>query len=375
MNKVLRYALLGLLILVVFTAFIYVVKANRTTAEVYEVKKPQMRRIVEKTVATGSIVPRREVEIKPNISGIVSDVYVEAGQRVKKGDLLARIAVVTDISRLSEADSNLHKAQITLQNSQKNYERQKRLFDGSVISAADFQKVQVQYQTDRQNYLAAQQKLEIIKTGAAQGLGGAGNTWVKSTVGGTVLNVPVEVGSQVTETNNFNAGTTIASIADLGQMIFDGKVDEADVGRIETGMPVEISVGAIPDTTFKAELDFISPKGEAKNGVVQFEIKAAVQPLKRIFLRSGYSANASIVLQSAEVLAIPEALLQYDSKGEPYVEVKTAAGQYEKKNLELGISDDNYVEIKSGLRETDEIKVWNPLVKREGVNKKDGAKR
>ena len=150
-------------------------------------------------------------------------------------------------------------------------------------------------------------------------------------------------------------------------MIFDGAVDEADVGKITEGMPVEINVGAIPDTTFKAKLDFISPKGQAENGVVQFEIKAAVQPLTNIFLRSGYSANASIVLQSAEVLAIPEALLQYDSKGEPYVEVKAGANQYERKNVELGISDNNYVQVKSGVTQTDEIKIWNPLVEKKGA--------
>lgn len=364
MSKVLKYALVGLVVLGVLAAIIYVIETNRVTTEVYEVETPQMRSISEKTVATGSIVPRREIEIKPNISGIVSDVYVKAGQRIKSGDLLARIAVVTDMSRLSEANSNLQNAQIALENSRKNYERQKKLFDESVISAADFQKVQAQYQTDQQNRIAAQQKLEIIKTGAAGGLGGAGNTQVKSTVDGMVLDVPVEVGSQVTEANNFNAGTTIANIADLGRMIFDGAVDEADVGKITEGMPVEISVGAIPDTTFKAELDFISPKGQTENGVVQFEIKAAVQPLTNIFLRSGYSANASMVLQSAEVLAIPEALLQYDSKGEPYVEVKTGANRYERKNVELGVSDNNYVQVKSGVTQTDEIKIWNPLVEK-----------
>ena len=365
MNKVIRYGLIGLLVLGVFAAFVYVIKTNRADVQLYEFQKPQLRTIMQKTVATGKIVPRKEIDIKPNVSGIVSKVYVKEGQKVKKGDLIARIEVVEDMQNLNNADSRLRNAQITLQNSRRNYERQKKLFEQGVIAAADFEKVQTQYRTDRQNLVAAQRSLEIIKTGSAQGLSAVGNTLIRSTVEGTVLDVPIEVGSQVTMANNFNPGTTIATVADLGQMIFDGEVDEVDVDKVKEGTPVEISVGAIEDTTFKAELEFISPKGESQNGVIQFEIKAPVQLIKGIFLRSGYSANASVKLREAkDVISLPEALLQYDLEGEPYVEVQTAKGRYKKKKLTLGISDNHYVEIKSGIDTTARIKVWNPTTKK-----------
>lgn len=365
MNKVIRYSLIGLLVLGVFAALVYVIKTNRADVQLYEFQKPQLRTIVQKTVATGKIVPRKEVDIKPNVSGIVSKVYVKEGQKVKKGNLIARIEVVEDMQNLNNADSRLRNAQITLQNSRRNYERQKKLFEQGVIAAADFEKVQTQYRTDRQNLVAAQRSLEIIKTGSAQGLSAVGNTLIRSTVEGTVLDVPIEVGSQVTMANNFNPGTTIATVADLGQMIFDGEVDEVDVDKVKEGTPVEISVGAIEDTTFKAELEFISPKGESQNGVIQFEIKAPVQLIKGIFLRSGYSANASVKLREAkDVISLPEALLQYDLEGEPYVEVQTAKGRYKKKKLTLGISDNHYVEIKSGIDTTARIKVWNPTIKK-----------
>lgn len=364
MSKVIRYGLIGLLALAVLGAVIYVIKSNRTAGERYAVEKPQLRTIVAKTMATGKIVPRREIEIKPNISGIVNKIYAREGQKIKKGDLIARVAVVRDIKRLNDADSGVRNAQIAVENSRKDYERQKKLFEQGVIAAADFQQVETRYHTDLQNLLKAKRNLEIIKTGSARGLGGAGNTLIRSTVTGTVLDIPVEVGSQVTEANNFNRGTTIADVADLGDMIFDGTVDESDVGSIQEGVPVDITVGALPDTTFKGKIDFISPKGEDNNGAIEFQIKASVRLIQGLFLRSGYSANASVVLHRAKgVLSIPEALLQYDTEGKPYVEVKTGANRYEKKEVVLGISDNNYVQIKSGITKEDAIKVWNPTTR------------
>jgi len=241
------------------------------------------------------------------------------------------------------------------------------LFDKGVISANDFEASQLAYNQAKQNYTAANRSYDIVKTGTTTGLGNYANTLIRSTVNGMVLDVPVKVGNQVIESNNFNEGTTIASVADVGRMIFVGKIDESEVGKIKVNLPIEITVGAIENKKFDANLTDIAPKGKVDNGAIQFEIKASLLNRDDTFIRAGLSANASIILEKADkVMAIKEALIQFDDKTQrPFVEVETSSQKFVRKDLVLGVSDGIYVEIKSGLKSSDKIKVWNQGLKKE----------
>ena len=372
MNKILKYALMGVAIIALLGSFVYLIKSNRSSLLKYETSTLVKRTIENKAVATGKIVPRREIEIKPNISGIVQQVYVEEGQKVAEGDLIAIISVVSNTSSLNDADSQLRNARIALTNSKKTYDRQKKLFNQGVISASEFQEAETNYKQNQENAQKAQRTLSIVQTGTAPGLGGQGNTLIKATSYGTVLNIPIEIGAQVTEANNFNEGTTIAFIADLGEMIFEGKVDESEVGKTSIGDSITIKVGAIPNTEFKAKLDFISPKGEEKSGTIQFKVKAVIQLIDSVFLRAGYSANASIILERKDsVFALEEALLQFDDQNKSYVEVEISKNKYERRDVKLGISDNEYVEILSGVTKDDKIKVWNKKYKPKKIEEED----
>ena len=361
MNKILKYFLIGIAAIAIIASIAYLIKSNRSSGVKYETAILIKRTIENKAVATGKINPKREIEIKPNVSGIVQEIYVEEGQMVKEGDLIARISLVPTISSLNDADSNLRNSRIALANSKKTYDRQKKLFEQGVISASDFEKAETDYEQKLQTVKTAQRRLSIVRTGTAAGLGGrGGNTLIKATSDGTILDIPVEIGVQAIETNINNEGTTIASIADLGEMIFEGKVDESDVGKVSIGDSATISIGAIPDVEFKATLNFISPKGEEKNGTIQFKVKGTIQLIDSVFLRAGYSANASIILEKRDsILALEESLLQFDAQDKPYVEVEIGENKYERRDVKLGISDNQYVEILSGITESDKIKVWN----------------
>ncbi|NRD24259.1 efflux RND transporter periplasmic adaptor subunit [Winogradskyella litoriviva] len=343
----------------------------------YTSESPTEQTIVVKTVATGSIVPKEEVLIKPNISGVIEEVFIEAGEYVKSGDLIAQIRVIPNVSSLTSAKNSiatnqtaLQTAKINLQTQQANYDRQKALFDKGVISANDFESVKNSYLQTKQsveqakiNVNSANQNYDIIKTGTTSGLGNIAQTQVRATVSGMVLDVPVKAGNQVIEANNFNEGTSIASLADVKQMIFEGKVDESEVGKIKEGLPLEITVGAIEDKKFDAILDYIAPKGVAENGAIQFEIKGSLKNIDSTFIRAGLSANASIILEKAEnVLAIKEALVQYDKDTQkPYVEIEVGDQKFERKDVELGISDGIFVEVKSGISKDNKIKIWNQV--------------
>lgn len=366
------------LIVIVFTAALYYLwKKNQEDPVTYTTESPTEQTIVVKTVATGSIVPKEEILIKPNISGVIEEVFIEAGEYVKQGDLIAQIKVIPNASSLTSAKNNiasnrtaLQTAQINLQTQQSNYDRQKALFDKGVISANDFEAVNNSYLQTKQsveqariNVNSANQNYDIIKTGTTSGLGNIAQTQVRATVSGMVLDVPVKAGNQVIEANNFNEGTSIASLADVKQMIFEGKVDESEVGKIKEGLPLEITVGAIENKKFDAILDYIAPKGVAENGAIQFEIKGSLKKIDSTFIRAGLSANASIILEKAEkVLAIKEALVQYDKETQkPYVEVEVGDQKFERKDVELGISDGIFVEVKSGITKDDKIKIWNQV--------------
>ena len=354
-------------LLVIIIAFggsmYYLYQKNAEDPTVYETETPSRQNIIKKTMATGSILPLEEVLIKPNISGVIEEVFVEGGDYVKSGDLLARIKIVPNLNALNDARNNIEEAKIALDDQIRNYERQKGLFDKGVVSKVDLERAKVSYDQAKQAYGAANKRYDIVKTGTTKGYGNTANTMIRATVSGMVLEVPVEVGNQVIESNNFNEGTTIAAIADVDKMIFEGKVDESEVGKIKENLPLEITVGAIENKVFNAILDYIAPKGKEENGAVQFEIKGTLSKKDTIFIRAGLSANASIILAKADsVLSLKEGLVQYDDKTKkPFVEIATGDQQFERREVELGISDGIYVEVKSGISENDKIKVWNEI--------------
>ena len=369
-----------LVIIVVLFAFgiRYLWLTDQKDPVVYTTEQASTKTIVKKTVATGSIVPKEEVLIKPNISGIIDEIYVEAGDKINAGDLIAKIKVVPNASSLTNSKNNIagartsvETAKLALDNQRSIYNRQKALFEKGVVSANDFDGIQNAFNQAQQrvkqeqvNLQSALQNYDIIKTGTTSGMGAAATTMVRSTITGMILDVPVKTGNQVIEANNFNDGTTIATLADVDQMIFEGKVDESEVGKISENLPLEITVGAIENATFDATLDYIAPKGIAENGAIQFEIKGTLKKIESsTFIRAGLSANASIILQRADsVLAVKEALVQYDPKTKmPFVEVEIGDQQFERRELELGTSDGIFVEVKSGVTAEDRIKVWNQI--------------
>ncbi len=363
MKKSVTIIILLLIVITFGGAMIYLYQKNAEDPVVYETEQAEKRTIIKKTVATGSILPLEEVLIKPNISGVIDEIYVEGGDYVKSGDLIARIRVVPNLNALNDAKNAIEDARINLEDQRRNFDRQSELFSRGVISKVDLERAQVTYDQAKQAYSAANKRYDIVQTGTTSGLSNAANTLIRATVSGMVLEVPVEVGNQVIESNNFNEGTTIAAIADVNKMIFEGKVDESEVGKIKEDLPLEITVGAIENKVFKAVLDYIAPKGKAENGAIQFEIKGTLEKGDTVFIRAGLSANASIILARADsVLAIKEALVQFDPETKkPFVEVATGEQQFTRKDIELGISDGIYVEVQSGLSAEDKIKVWNAI--------------
>ena len=360
MNKIVKYILIGILGLGALWAAAFFIKSNSKSAITYETKKPFTSNIEKKTVATGKVIPEDEIEIKPQISGIIETIYLEEGTQVKAGDLIAVIKVVPNEQSLNQARGRVRNAEIALNNVEIEYKRNKALFDKGVISSQDFNALQLQYDQAVQELDNARADYLIIRRGSAGGSTSA-NTNIRATVAGTLLEIPVREGDQVIHSNNFNDGTTIATIADLNKMIFEGKVDEGEVDKLEIGMPLEISLGAIDDQKFEAKLKFIAPKGIEESGAVQFKIEGDVVVEGDFMIRAGYSANASLVLEKKDsVMVIPEALLQFDKEtDEPYVEVAVGDQKFERKEVEIGISDGVNVEIISGITEEDEVKVWN----------------
>ena len=361
MKKSVTIVILAVIVLAFAGSMYYLYQKNSEDPVIYQTEAPTKQSIVKKAVATGSILPLEEVLIKPNISGVIEEVFVEGGDYVKTGDLIAKIKVVPNLSALNDARDAIDRAKITLEDAKRNYDRQLGIFNKGVISQADLETAEVAYNQAKQTYNAAVKRFDIVKTGTASGYGNQANTLIRSTVSGMVLDVPVEKGNQVIESNTFNEGTTIASIADVEKMIFEGKVDESEVGKIKEDLPLEITVGAIENQVFDAVLDYIAPKGVEENGAIQFEIKGTLRKQDTTFIRAGLSANASIILARADsVLALKEALIQFDDDSkEPFVEIEVGDQQFERKEIELGISDGIYVEVKSGITDEDKIKVWN----------------
>lgn len=362
MKKGRLYALIIFVIAVVASAiytvdFLY--KKEQTAEAFYRTQTATNGDIVLKTVASGSIQPRQEILIKPQVSGIVRVVHIEAGDIVKTGDVLAEVMIVPNMSALSSAENRLSRAQISLDDANRTYDRNSALFEQGVLSAMDLQRDEISLKQAKEELLSAEDNMRIVKEGVTARGGSASNTLVRSTIDGMVLDVPIKKGNSVIEANNFNDGTTIASVADMQDLIFVGKIDESEVEKLHKGMDIQLTIGAIEDEAYPASLEHISPKGVEESGAIQFEIKAAVLLKEGQFLRAGYSANAEVVLDKrTSVLTVSEMLVQYQGSN-PYVEVEIAPNTYEKRDVELGLSDGLSVEIISGITADERIKVWN----------------
>ena len=370
--KILKYIGISILIAGSLFAAAFFVKTNNKSSITFETQKMFKTSIEKKTVVTGKVIPEDEVEITPQIQGIIDGIYVEEGDQVKNGDLLAKIKVVPNEQNLNSAEGRLANSRIILKNAKIEYERNKNLFKNGIISKQQFDNVELNYNQAKLDVSNSKSDLQIIRLGSKGGSASA-NTNIRATVAGTVLEIPVEKGDQVIASNSFNAGTTVATIADLNKMIFEGKVDEAEVGKLVIGMPLEVNLGAVEDKSLKAKLKFIAPKGNEEQGAVQFKIEADLFLNDSIFVRAGYSANASLILERKDsIMAISESLLQFDSKTEePYVEIEVSDQKFERKDIEIGISDGVNVEIITGIKEDDKIKVWNktePLKKDDNQN-------
>jgi len=379
MKRIGTIIILAVIVISFILGIRYIYYKDKKDPVIYAVEEPYIYTVIKKTVATGSIVPKEEVLIKPNISGIIVEIFVEAGDVIQSGDLIAKVKVVPNISSLNSAKNNINSvktqvetARLAFENQRNIYNRQKELFEKGVISANEFDTAQLSFDQSQQRYRQeqvgltnARQNYDIVKTGTTYGLGASANTEIRATVSGMVLDIPVKVGNQVIESNNFNDGTTIATIADVEKMIFEGKVDESEVGKIKENLPLEITVGAIENKKFDAVLDYIAPKGINENGAIQFEIKGTLNKKDTTFIRAGLSANASIILARADsVLTIKEALVQYDPKTQdPFVEIEVGDQKFERKEIKLGISDGINVEVKEGISKGDKIKVWNQIKK------------
>ena len=364
MNKTVKI-ILGIVVLILLVFVLkYFKDSNSKAIEDFKVEEPFYTSINTKAVATGKLNPEEEIELKPQISGIVDEILVEEGDLVKKGDLIAKIRVVPNEQSLVSASSRISTAKLSYDNAKTLYNRNKSLFEKGVISQQDFENSELSFNQAKESLAQAQNDYQIIKRGSISG-GSSANTNIIAQIPGTILEIPVREGDQVIQSNNFNAGTTIATIADMSLMIFEGKVDEAEVGKLKEGKEIKVILGAIKDKEFPAKLTFVAPKGVEENGAVQFTIKADVKIDSIKNIRAGYSANAEIDIESKDsVLAIREALLQYNRITEkPFVEIQDGENKYKKENVTLGLSDGINVEITEGVKEGDKIKVWNKASK------------
>jgi HlyD family secretion protein len=376
MRKFFRISLLVIFLAAILATFGYLYNKSRKKTVVYELKSPTVNNIIKKTVATGSVVPRKEILIKPQVSGIIEEIYIEAGNDVNKGDLIAKIRIIPDMVNLNNAESRLKRAQLNLEDAKLVYDRQKKIFEQGVIAESEFLQTRLNYNNAVEELETAENNLQLIREGVSKKSGTVTNTLIRSTIKGMVLDVPVEVGNSVIESNNFNEGTTVASVADMGEMIFKGKVDETEVGKLKTGMPLVLSIGAIDSAKFDASLEYIAPKGKEENGAIQFEIRAAVSLKDSMFIRANYSANADIVLQRADsVLSIEESLLKFDHDS-AYVEIETSTPQvFEKKYIKTGLSDGIIIQVKDGLTKESKIKGDEKKVEKKEEKKKEEPKK
>ena len=343
-------------ILALVAIFVFLYMQTKPEEILYEKVSPVVKDIDKMTVVTGKIVPRDEINVKPQISGIITEVFKEPGESVKEGEVIAKVKVIPEMSSLSSAQSRVRLSEINLNQAQINLDREQELFDKLLISREEYEKVLQARDQAKAEYDAAVDALEVIRDGVSSSNASSSSTLIRSTISGLVLDVPVKVGNSVILSNTFNDGTTIAVVADMNDLIFDGKIDETEVGRLKEGMPVTITVGALKDLSFEAVLEYISPKANENNGTNEFQIKAAVTVPSDVKMRSGYSANARIVLERAEgVLTIPESTLEF-AGDTVYVNVLGDDDEYHRRDISTGISNGIDIEVKSGITKDDVLK-------------------
>ena len=335
--------------------FAYLFQRSKPKETQYQEVVPEMGSISKSTVVTGKIQPRDEVNVKPQINGIVAELYKKAGETVQQNEVIAKLKVIPDMSQLSSAQSRVRLADVNLKQAQTNYNREKELFDKNLVSAEEFEKVSQALQQAQEERSIAQETLEIVRDGVSSSNKSGSTTLVRSTISGLILDIPVKVGNSVTMSNTFNDGTTIATVANMDDLIFDGNIDETEVGHLHVGLPVRISVGALQDVHLDAALEYISPKATESNGTNLFEIKASVKVPAGITIRSGYSANAEIVLDQADnVLTLAESAIQWEGDS-TFVYIKAADG-WDKRPVETGLSDGVNIEIKNGLTQGETVR-------------------
>ena len=358
-KKIKRIVLLSIVGLAVVGTFVFLWKKAQPEVIEYEIVTPKRGTVETKTVATGNVEPRYEILIKPQISGIISEVLKEAGQRVTEGEIIAKVKVIPEMGQLNSAESRVNVARISLDQVESTHRRDEQLFKQGILTAEEFDVSKANYRKAKEELANAQSSLEIVRDGISRNTRSSSTTQIRSTITGMILNVPIKVGNSVIQSNSFNDGTTIASVANMNDMIFRGNVDETEIGKIREGMPIKLTVGALGTRTFDAVLEYVSPKGEEKNGAIQFEIKAAVSLPDTSFVRAGYSANAEIVLERAEnVLTIPESTVEFhgDTAFVQVVKQEKPKQIFEKRLIKTGLSDGIKIEVKEGLTEKDKIR-------------------
>ncbi|MBO6033444.1 MAG: efflux RND transporter periplasmic adaptor subunit [Prevotella sp.] len=359
MKKYSKLIIAAIIALIFIGTFVFLWQKSQPKETVYNEFTPKLDSIQKTTIITGKIEPRNEVNVKPQISGIISELYKEPGQYVQQGEVIAKVKVIPDMSQLSSAEMRVRLAEINLKQAQTDFEREENLYNQKLVSADEYDKSKQQLNQAKHEKMAAQDALEVVRDGVSKSNAKASSTLIRSTISGVILDIPVKVGNSVILSNTFNDGTTIATVANMNDLIFRGNIDETEVGQLVSGMPMKITIGALQDLNFEANLEYISPKAVESNGANQFEIKAAVKLTEGGKIRSGYSANAEIVLSKVDkALCIPESAIEF-SGDSTFVHIVKGEGKektYERTYVETGLSDGVNIEIKKGITAKDKVR-------------------
>ena len=359
MKKYCKLIIAAIIALIFIGTFVFLWQKSQPKEVVYNEFTPKLEDIQKTTIITGKIEPRNEVNIKPQISGIITDLYKDPGDYVNAGDVIAKVKVIPDMGQLSSAEARVRLSDINLKQAQVNYDREENLYNMNLVSADEFDKIKQALQQAKEEKVAAIDALQVVRDGVSKSNASASSTLIRSTISGRILDIPVKVGNMVILSNNFNDGTTIASVANMNDLIFRGNIDETEVGQLVNDMPMKITIGALQDLKFDANLEYISPKAVENNGANQFEIKAAVKLAEGSQIRSGYSANAEIVLSSvSKVLSVPESAIEF-SGDSTFVYVIKGEGKdktYTRTLVTTGLSDGVNIEIKKGITQKDKVR-------------------
>ena len=359
MKKYSKLIVAAIVAVIFIGTFVFLYQKSQPTPVVYSEFTPEVKDIQKTTVITGKIEPRNEITVKPQISGIITDLYKEAGEMVQEGEVIAKVKVIPDMGQLSSAEARVRLADINLKQAQVDFSREEALYKQKLVSADEYDKIKQTLKQAKEEVVAAQDALDVVRNGVSKSNASASSTLIRSTITGLILDVPVKVGNTVVLSNTFNDGTTIATVANMNDLIFRGNIDETEVGRLVEGMPMKITIGALQDLSFEANLEYVSPKAVESNGANQFEVKAAVHVMKSGKIRSGYSANAEIVLAKAsKVLSIPESAIEFSGEA-TFVYIVKGEGEkktYDRRAVTTGLSDGVSIEIKKGITAKDKVR-------------------